>query len=55
METPPPLGRRGGDWGEVRCCFEAWARPVGSHGEGSGALRDPALSLSPRRPAHPLA
>ena len=53
MEMPPPLGRRGGDGGEVRCCFQAWAWPVGGRGEGSRALRDTALSLFPGPPAHP--
>ena len=35
--TAAPLGRRAG----------SWARPVVGRGEGSGALRDTALSLSP--------
>ncbi|KAJ8789202.1 hypothetical protein J1605_004943 [Eschrichtius robustus] len=50
---PPPFGRGGGDGGEVRCCFQAWAWPVGGCGEGSRALRDTALSLSLGPPAHP--
>ena len=41
----PLSGRRAGSW--------AW--PVVGRGEGSGALRDTALSLSPGSPAHPPA
>ena len=52
---PRPLGCGGGEGGEVRCCFKAWAWPVGGQGEGSGALQDTALSLSLGPPAHLLA
>ena len=52
METATPLGLKDGDWGEFCCCFRAWAWPVGGHGEGSGALKYTALTLSPGPPAH---
>ena len=51
-DHPPPLGRKGGDGGEVRCCSKAWAWPVGGRHEGSGGLQDIAVSLSLGLPAH---
>lgn len=46
-----PSSRSGGDK-ERFSCFEVWAQPVDSHGQGSGALQDTALSLVPGPPAH---
>ena len=46
METAAIISCRGENEGELRCCLEAWAWPVGGHGEGSGALWDIALSLT---------
>ena len=34
-------------WGEVHGHLKAWTWPVGSHGEGFGALQDRAPSLFP--------
>ena len=49
----PPLGPRGRDGGEVPVRFKARARPAGGSGEGSRALQDTALRLSPGPPPHP--
>ena len=50
---PLPLGRRGGDGGEVHHHLKAWAWPVGDLGEAYGALQDTAPCLFPGPPSSP--
>ena len=47
MQMAAAIRSQSWGWGEVHSLLKAWARPVGSHGQGSGALQDTAASLFP--------